>query len=272
MDLLRGEAVADRSGRGSRRGRGGARSGSVWAKISATSAKLPSEIHIFWPLIRQPPSIFSARVRIDEGSEPASGSVSPKQPRASPEHSRGSQRLLLLLGAPALDRAADERGLNRDDGPRRGVAAADLLDDQPVADVVEAPAAVLLGDRGAEVAHVPEPAGELAVEACVAVVVARPRDDLVVGEVARRLGDQALLVGEVEVHGGQPTSSPSASPEGALERLGGLLRPGPGHLEREAVDRRDRLDLAHGGGEERLVGAEQVVQRRTRPPRREAPR
>ena len=28
--------------------------GSVWAKISATSAKLPSEIHIFWPLIDQP--------------------------------------------------------------------------------------------------------------------------------------------------------------------------------------------------------------------------
>ena len=25
-------------------------SGSVWAKISATSATLPSEIHIFWPL------------------------------------------------------------------------------------------------------------------------------------------------------------------------------------------------------------------------------
>ena len=65
-------------------------SGSVWAKISATSATLPSEIHIFWPVIRQPPSIFSARVRIDEGSEPASGSVSPKQPNASPEHSRGS--------------------------------------------------------------------------------------------------------------------------------------------------------------------------------------
>ena len=67
-------------------------SGSVWAKISATSATLPSEIHIFWPLIRQPPSIFSARVRRLAASEPVSGSVSPKQPNDSPEVSRGSQR------------------------------------------------------------------------------------------------------------------------------------------------------------------------------------
>ena len=29
-------------------------------------------------------------MRIDEASEPVSGSVSPKQPSASPEHSRGS--------------------------------------------------------------------------------------------------------------------------------------------------------------------------------------
>ena len=54
--------------------------------------RCPSEIHIFWPLILQPPSIFSARVRIEEGSEPASGSVRPKQPKISPEVRPGSQR------------------------------------------------------------------------------------------------------------------------------------------------------------------------------------
>ena len=67
-------------------------SGSVWAKISATSEKLPSEIHIFWPLIDQPPSVFVARVRRLAASEPVSGSVRPKQPSASPEQRRGSQR------------------------------------------------------------------------------------------------------------------------------------------------------------------------------------
>ena len=66
-------------------------SGSVWAKISATSAWLPSEIHIFWPLIRQWPFSNRARLRIDDGSEPASASERPKQPSASPEHRRGSQ-------------------------------------------------------------------------------------------------------------------------------------------------------------------------------------
>ncbi len=66
-------------------------SGSVWAKISATSEKLPRLIHIFWPLIDQPESVFVARVRRLAASEPVSGSVSPKQPRLSPEHSFGSQ-------------------------------------------------------------------------------------------------------------------------------------------------------------------------------------
>ena len=53
---------------------------------------MPSEIHIFWPLIDQPESVFVARVRRLAASEPVSGSVSPKQPSASPEQSRGSQR------------------------------------------------------------------------------------------------------------------------------------------------------------------------------------
>ena len=65
-------------------------SGSVWQKISATLAKLPMEIHIFAPLMTQPPSRRVARVRWLAASEPVSGSVSPKQPRYSPEQSLGS--------------------------------------------------------------------------------------------------------------------------------------------------------------------------------------
>ena len=52
---------------------------------------MPSEIHIFWPLIDQPPSVLFALVRRLAASEPVSGSVSPKQPKASPEQSRGSR-------------------------------------------------------------------------------------------------------------------------------------------------------------------------------------
>src|SRR3954447_25628277 len=65
-------------------------SGSVWAKIIATLAKLPIEIHCFWPEIFQPPSILVARVERLAASEPVLGSVSPKQPSASPEQSLGS--------------------------------------------------------------------------------------------------------------------------------------------------------------------------------------
>ena len=64
-------------------------SGSVWAKISATLAWLPSEMNIFEPLITQPESVLRARVFWLAASEPVSGSVSPKQPSHSPEHSLG---------------------------------------------------------------------------------------------------------------------------------------------------------------------------------------
>jgi hypothetical protein len=107
--------------------------------------------------------------------------------------------VFLLLAAPALDRGADERGLDRDDRPRRGVAAADLLDDQPIRAVVEPAAAVVLGDDRAEIAHVGHLADPLEVEARVAVVLARLRDDLAIDELARGLADQLLLVGQLEV-------------------------------------------------------------------------
>jgi len=144
---------------------------------------LPRLIHIFWPLIDQPESVLVARVRRLAASVPVSGSVRPKQ-----------------LGSPLLDRAGDQRGLDRDDGAGGGVGAADLLDDQAVADVVETAAAVLFGDGCAEVADLAQLAGELAVEAGGAIVLFDPGLDLLVGEFTRRFGDQSLLVAELEVH------------------------------------------------------------------------
>ena len=64
-------------------------SGSVWAKIIATFALLPSEMNIFEPEIDQPPFCFVARVATEAASEPVPGSVSPKQPSHSPEQSFG---------------------------------------------------------------------------------------------------------------------------------------------------------------------------------------
>ena len=49
--------------------------------MSATGALV---IQVLLPVRRKPPGTFSARVVIEPGSEPWSGSVSPKQPRSSP--------------------------------------------------------------------------------------------------------------------------------------------------------------------------------------------
>ena len=67
---------------------------SVRAQTTATSAIVPLVIHIFRPLSTQSVPSRRAVVRIDAGSEPASGSVSPKQPIASPAAIFGSHSCL----------------------------------------------------------------------------------------------------------------------------------------------------------------------------------
>ena len=57
---------------------------STAAQIRAASAVDPPEIHILEPLIIQSPPSRRARVRIADGSEPASASVRPKHPMISP--------------------------------------------------------------------------------------------------------------------------------------------------------------------------------------------
>ena len=64
---------------------------SVSAQTTATSEIEPFVIHILLPWMIQSEPSRRARVRIEPGSEPESGSVSPKQPIASPAAIRGSQ-------------------------------------------------------------------------------------------------------------------------------------------------------------------------------------
>ncbi len=59
------------------------------AQITKTSAIGAFDIHILEPLSTQPSATFFARVFIPPGSEPWSGSVSPKQPIISPVASLG---------------------------------------------------------------------------------------------------------------------------------------------------------------------------------------
>jgi hypothetical protein len=63
---------------------------SVRAQTTATSATDPLVIHIFEPFSTQSAPSRRALVRIPAGFDPKSGSVSPKQPIASPADIRGS--------------------------------------------------------------------------------------------------------------------------------------------------------------------------------------
>ena len=58
--------------------------GSVLANTSSWSATVAYEIQFFWPLRTYVSPSWRALLRIDATSEPAPGSVSPKQPSFSP--------------------------------------------------------------------------------------------------------------------------------------------------------------------------------------------
>ena len=62
---------------------------SSFAHTTNTSAIGELVIQVFEPFSTNPPSTRFARVRIDAGSDPASGSVRPKQPTHSPLRSFG---------------------------------------------------------------------------------------------------------------------------------------------------------------------------------------
>ena len=74
---------------GSRPSTGSVRASSVTPKDMSVPAL---EMNVLRPLMSQPPSRRSARVRMPRASEPASGSVSPNAPSARPSASGRSQR------------------------------------------------------------------------------------------------------------------------------------------------------------------------------------
>ena len=104
--------------------------------------------------------------------------------------------LLLLLGAERVDGVHHERALHRRERANARVAALELLHDEPVHDVVQPGAAVLLGEIGAEVAVLAHLGDELAREAAVDVGLTDDRQDFFVDEGADGVADGAFLFGE----------------------------------------------------------------------------
>ncbi len=98
--------------------------------------------------------------------------------------------------------------MDRDQRSERGLATLDLLAGERLGDVVEAGAAVFLGDDDAEDPQLGHALDQVQVELVVDVVLDRDRQDALVHEVADGLLDQALFVGEVEIHRGKPSVVP----------------------------------------------------------------
>jgi hypothetical protein len=107
---------------------------------------------------------------------------------------------LLLVGATAGDQPAGHR-VRAEQARRAQPRARDLLEGEGVGDAVGAEAAVLFGDVEAEEAQFPELAHDLRGIAASALPFGGDRHDLLVGEFPQRLPEEALLVGQLEVHG-----------------------------------------------------------------------
>ena len=145
------------------------------------------------------PATFWARVRMLPGSEPASGSVRPKQPTHSPVASLGRYFLRCSSDAVGVDRVHHEARLDRH---RRAVAAVDALDragDQAVADVAEAGAAIFVRDGRAEQAELAHLAHDLAVETLVEIGRGHARLQLLLRIAFGRVADEPLLVGQLVI-------------------------------------------------------------------------
>ena len=112
----------------------------------------------------------------------------------------GQPLALLLLGAEARDRLADEPHVDRDDSAHGRIRLPELLDDERVRQGVEGGAAVLLAPARAEVACGGQLVDERAVEHLRAVPVAHVRRDLALSELARGGADELLFRGEPEIH------------------------------------------------------------------------
>ena len=171
---------------------------SVRAQTIATSAMVPFVIHILAPFRIQSAPSRRACVRIAPGSEPASGSVSPKQPIASPVCIARQPPLLLLLRAPAPDRVHRERALDRDGAAHARVARLELEARQPVGDGARAGEAVAVEVHAvqAELAQLRE---QLARQDALLEPLADLRQHLLAHERAHGVADGPLLVVEQRV-------------------------------------------------------------------------
>ena len=167
----------------------------VRAQTSATSASVPFVIQAFDPESTQSLPSRRARVRMLAGSDPASGSVRPKQPMAVPAAMAGSQRAFCSSEPKAWigymqSEPCTEAKLRSPESPRSSSCIAGAGGQVGEPGAAEAPQA-----------HPEEPerghlGNELDRERAGAEVVADPGQEALVDEAGHRLPRQTRLLGQ----------------------------------------------------------------------------
>ena len=106
----------------------------------------------------------------------------------------------LLLGAELEDRVHDECTLHGAERPDPGVAALELLHDEPIGNVVQARAPVLFGQVGSVEAELRHLRDQLMWKGVLDVVVLDDRDQLALDPITHHVPHGSLLVAEEVVH------------------------------------------------------------------------
>ena len=141
---------------------------------------------------------LTAVVFMPETSEPASGSV--RQKEASLGSSVSIPRYSFLISSePPSATGVAARPLAHQRGADARAAPAHLLLDQAAGEVVEARAAVLLGDVGVHQADLPGLLDDLLGPGAFLVVLPGDLADLLLGEVVGQLAEVLLLVGKGQI-------------------------------------------------------------------------
>ena len=171
--------------------------GSVEAKHTIHAAWPAFVMNIFEPLTTYSSPRRTAVVWMPETSEPAPGSVSPKQPSTGASTSGPEPLLLLLLGARDQDRAGRE-AVRPDRGADARAPPVDLLPHEHPVEGRQLQAAERLRNVQVHQADLVRLGDDVRSMGLMLVTLGRARPDLLLRELARERAQLLLLVAEGE--------------------------------------------------------------------------
>ena len=171
--------------------------GSVEAKQTIHEAWPAFVMNIFEPLITYSSPRGTAVVWIPDTSEPAPGSVRPKQPRIGASTS-GPSHCFFCSSVPAIRIGPAARPLRADRGADARAAPVELLADEHPVEAGQLRAAEPLRQVQVHQADLVRLGDDVGRMGLMLVTLGRPRPDLLLGERARERAQLLLLVGEGE--------------------------------------------------------------------------